>query len=327
MKFIIKNTIIGLLTLLFLFFTCQKTFSHSLLPDEIVEYIENNPNASDEEIEQFFEDTYGYSIEEFWEKNPDPADELFNESREFIDQNLEDMENPKILESDKTKEILSRDILQQNNKFNNLDKSSKEVFLQKSLKLKNQNMSSSEKIKIYLVIGIQHVLEGLDHILFILSIALLSSRIKNLLILTTIFTVSHSITIFLAGFEIVKISAKIIEPIIALSIVYTFFTFLFYKYIKVFQNYNYHIITIFIFGLFHGLGFSSAFSSLNIDYNNYILALFSLNLGVEIGQILILIFAYPLFWMIKNQKNGHIVLQLFAILCIIRASIWFFERI
>lgn len=327
MKVIIKKSVVFIFSIIILLTGFQTSVAHSLLPKEVEDYIDNNPYATDEEIEKFFEDTYGYSIEEFWEQNPDPADEFFDESREFIDQKLEDSENPEIIGSNKTKEILSRELLEQNDKFQNLDDNTKKIFLQKSIELKNNNLSTWEKIKYYIILGVQHVLEGLDHILFILSIALLSNKIRNLLILTTIFTISHSITIFLAGFEIIKISPKIIEPIIALSIAYTFFTYLFLKHIKIFQNYKYHILTIFIFGLFHGLGFSSAFSSLNIDYDNYVLALFSLNIGVEIGQILILIFAFPLLWMIREQKHGHIILQIFAILCIIISTVWFFERL
>ena len=127
--------------------------------------------------------------------------------------------------------------------------------------------------------------------------------------------------------NILTLSSSIVEPIIAFSIAYTALSAVAMKYFKFLQNFLHHVIIIFIFGLFHGLGFAGAFSALEIDGSNYFSALLAMNIGVEIGQLFVIALAFPVFWMIRNQKGGNIVLHVFAVGISMVALFWGFQRI
>ena len=138
----------------------------------------------------------------------------------------------------------------------------------------------------YWRMGTIHILEGVDHLLFVLALLLIVSGIKPLLLAVTAFTVAHSITLALATLGMVHVPSKPTEAIIALSIVFLATEIVHKRNGQVGLTERYPWLIAFVFGLFHGLGFAGALSEIGVPQNQVPLALFTFNVGVETGQLL-----------------------------------------
>ena len=176
----------------------------------------------------------------------------------------------------------------------------------------------------YLYQGILHIIpKGLDHILFVLALFFLSRNMKILLWQVTVFTVAHTITLFLASYQIVNVPAKIVEPLIALSIALVALENLFHNNLK-----PWRIGIVFVFGLLHGLGFASVLLDLGLSAQWAFLSLVSFNIGVEIGQLIVVAAAFLMVgWF--NQKSWYrnrIVLPSSGAIALV-GLFWTFERI
>lgn len=145
---------------------------------------------------------------------------------------------------------------------------------------------------LYFELGLDHILDinGYDHILFVVVLCALyqSTDWKKVLILITAFTVGHSITLALATMRIIKVNADLIEFLIPVTILFTAISNLFTKEEriaegKIWRNYMYAGF----FGLIHGLGFSNYLRALLGKDETIILQLFAFNVGLEVGQIII----------------------------------------
>ena len=136
----------------------------------------------------------------------------------------------------------------------------------------------------YLWLGYTHILpKGLDHILFVLGIFLLSPRIKTMLLQVTAFTVAHSITLGLSMYGIVSLPPRIVEPLIALSIAYVAIENILTRELK-----PWRLALVFMFGLLHGLGFAGVLRDLGLPRDEFLTALLTFNLGVEGGQLTVI---------------------------------------
>ena len=136
----------------------------------------------------------------------------------------------------------------------------------------------------YLWLGYTHILpKGLDHILFVLGLFLLSPRWKTMLLQVTAFTVAHSITLGLSIYGIVSLPPRIVEPLIALSIAYVAVENLFTRDLK-----PWRVALVFMFGLLHGLGFAGVLRQLGLPREEFLTALLTFNLGVEGGQLTVI---------------------------------------
>ncbi|MES2431322.1 MAG: HupE/UreJ family protein [Bacteroidota bacterium] len=188
-----------------------------------------------------------------------------------------------------------------------------------------EKMSSTEAAFLYLKLGFEHILPlGLDHILFILSIYLLSPTLKSVLLQATAFTIAHSVTLGLAMYNVFNIHPGIIEPIIAMSIVYVAIQNIFSRKLNASR-----IGIVFLFGLIHGLGFANALTQLGLPQNAYFSSLVMFNVGVELGQITVILAAFLLFgkWFAnKFYYRSAIVIPLSVIIGIV-ASYWSIERL
>jgi hydrogenase/urease accessory protein HupE len=139
----------------------------------------------------------------------------------------------------------------------------------------------------YLALGYTHILpKGLDHILFVLGLLLLSVRFRPVLVQVTTFTIAHSITLALTMYGIVSLPARIVEPLIALSIAYVALENVFTRELK-----PWRLALVFGFGLVHGLGFAGVLSDLGLPRGEFVTALLSFNLGVEGGQLTVIALA------------------------------------
>ncbi|MEA2465752.1 MAG: hypothetical protein QOJ98_3499, partial [Acidobacteriota bacterium] len=133
----------------------------------------------------------------------------------------------------------------------------------------------------FLHLGFSHILPGgLDHVLFVLGLALLSSRLRSLLAQVTAFTLAHTLTLALAVYGVFSLSSKVVEPLIAASIVYVAVENLF----RTEARWS-RLLVVFAFGLLHGLGFAGVLQELGIPRSELASALIAFNVGVELGQL------------------------------------------
>ena len=182
-----------------------------------------------------------------------------------------------------------------------------------------------QNIKEYTLLGFKHIIpRGLDHILFVLALFLLSPKLRPLVLQVSIFTLAHTITLFLGALKIISIPAIIIEPIIALSICFIAIENLFTENIKRTRSY-----IIFIFGLLHGLGFAGVLNEIGVSTNLFISSLISFNLGVELGQISVIILSYTLIVLLFQKKSWYRNRITKPISMIIASTgfYWFIERL
>jgi hydrogenase/urease accessory protein HupE len=147
-----------------------------------------------------------------------------------------------------------------------------------------------EVIREYLALGYSHILpKGLDHILFVLGIFLLSRKLKPVLAQVTAFTVAHTLTLALTIYGVVSLPSAVVEPLIALSIAYVAIENLLTRELK-----RRRIALVFLFGLLHGMGFAGVLSELGLPRSEFLPALISFNLGVEGGQLTVIAAAFLL---------------------------------
>ena len=147
-----------------------------------------------------------------------------------------------------------------------------------------------EVIVSYITIGFEHIVpKGLDHILFILGLFLLSTHLKPLLWQVTMFTVAHTITLALSMNNIIELPANAVEPLIALSIAYVGVENILAR-----SLHRSRLFLVFLFGLLHGLGFAGVLSDFGMPSDDFALALISFNIGVEFGQLAVILIAFIL---------------------------------
>jgi hydrogenase/urease accessory protein HupE len=138
----------------------------------------------------------------------------------------------------------------------------------------------------YLVLGVEHILGGVDHLLFVLALLLIVSGGKRILITITAFTLAHSITLVAATLGWVHISGPPVEAMIALSIVYVAAEIVRGLHGTPGLTARAPWIVAFSFGLLHGLGFAGALAEVGLPQKAIPTALFTFNVGVEIGQLI-----------------------------------------
>ena len=182
-----------------------------------------------------------------------------------------------------------------------------------------------DNIKIYTQLGFKHIIpKGFDHILFIFALFLLSPKLKPLILQVSIFTLAHTISLFLGVLNLIKIPVLIVEPIIALSISFIAIENLFTENIK-----RARLYVVFIFGLLHGLGFAGVLNEIGISTNLFFSSLISFNVGVELGQISVIIFSYivvALLFQKKSWYRSRITKPLSLIVAFI-GFYWFIQRL
>ena len=149
----------------------------------------------------------------------------------------------------------------------------------------------------YLALGYTHILpRGLDHILFVLGLFLLCARLRPVLLQVTTFTVAHSMTLGLGLYGVVSLPSPIVEPLIALSIVYVAV-----ENLRTETLGPWRIALVFLFGLLHGMGFAGVLTTLELPRASFAVALAGFNLGVEAGQLSVMAIAALLVGGFRHQ--------------------------
>lgn len=162
----------------------------------------------------------------------------------------------------------------------------------------------------FLALGVEHILTGYDHVVFLLALLLAGGTFYGTAKIVTSFTLAHSITLALAALDLVRIPSSVVEPLIAVSIVYVGLENLWQR------DLRWRWLLTFGFGLVHGFGFASVLRELGVGTNGVGVAvpLVSFNLGVELGQIGIMLLVLPLVWRLRSQP-------FFAVRCVPACSL------
>lgn len=184
--------------------------------------------------------------------------------------------------------------------------------------------SKWQQFKNYVKIGFVHIVpKGLDHILFVVGLFLLSTQLRPLLIQITTFTLAHSVTLALGIYGVVTISPAIVEPLIAASIIYVCIENVYADRLS-----RWRPIVVFLFGLLHGLGFASVLKEIGLESSNFITGLVAFNVGVEIGQLAVIAVCFLAigFWFKhKPWYRKRITIPASIVIAII-ATYWLVER-
>lgn len=187
---------------------------------------------------------------------------------------------------------------------NLLDKSSYTLLLQpdNASTIIPKEPSKWQVIKLYISLGIEHILIGIDHLLFILGLLLLVSGIKPLIQTITAFTLAHSITLGAATFNFIHVPQAPVEAVIALSIVFLAREYLMLKKGVKSLTAQYPWVVAFSFGLLHGFGFAGALSEIGFPQKDVPLALLTFNLGVELGQLIFIGIVFILWKVVRKIR-------------------------
>ncbi len=193
--------------------------------------------------------------------------------------------------------------------------------------------------------GIWHIWIGLDHILFLLALILPAVVLRKrdsektkifdqytavekfkpafffILRIVTFFTIAHTITLSLASLKIVTLPSSLVESIIAFSIGLAAF----HNIIPILKGKDWLIA--FVFGLFHGFGFASVLADLGLHNSSLVYSLLGFNIGVEIGQLVILMMIFPLLFLIRKRKVYPRIIVFGSVLLIVISAYWMIERL
>jgi hypothetical protein len=177
----------------------------------------------------------------------------------------------------------------------------------------------------YLQLGFRHIIpEGFDHILFVAGLCLLSTKIKTILWQATAFTLAHSITLALSMKNIIVAPGSVVEPIIALSILFVAVENILLTELK-----PWRVAIVFMFGLIHGMGFASSLNEIGLPRNQFFTSILSFNAGVEIGQIAVITVVF-LAVIIPFKRIRHyreiIVIPLSSLIAAV-AAYWTIQRV
>jgi hydrogenase/urease accessory protein HupE len=151
-------------------------------------------------------------------------------------------------------------------------------------------------------LGVEHIWTGYDHLLFLFALLVVCQSFRSIVAIVTCFTVAHSITLALATLDVVNLPARLVEPVIAASIVYVGMENLLLKG----KEPKGRTLLTFLFGLIHGFGFAGVLRDLGVGSegsSEIVLPLFSFNLGVEVGQIVIAAIILPFIWKLRKRPT------------------------
>ncbi len=172
--------------------------------------------------------------------------------------------------------------------------------------------------------GVHHILIGPDHLLFLVGLLLLGGSLRRLITVVTAFTIAHSITLSLAALNIFSPPARVVEPAIALSIVYVGADNL-----MVHGGRDVRAWIAFAFGLIHGFGFANVLREMDLPSRALGWSLFSFNVGVEIGQVLVVVTVATALAALRarNEMAGRRLAIAGSVVVIAAGAYWFIQRV
>ena len=200
-----------------------------------------------------------------------------------------------------------------------------QIGLGHSINYALQDAPVNQVVWFYFALGFKHIIPfGIDHILFVIGLCLLSTNIKTIFWQATAFTVAHSITLALSMKNMIVAPGAVVEPIIALSIVFVAIENMLLTTLK-----PWRIAIVFLFGLIHGMGFASSLNEIGLPADKFFTSVLAFNIGVELGQVTIITAMFVLVIIPLRNKTWYrygVVYFLSAIIAII-ASYWTVQRV
>ena len=177
----------------------------------------------------------------------------------------------------------------------------------------------------YFKLGFTHIIpQGFDHVLFIIGICLINTKLKPIIYQASAFTVAHTIALALSMKNIIVAPSPVIEPIIALSIVFVALENIILSELK-----PWRILLVFMFGLIHGLGFASSLNEIGLPPNKFFTSILMFNVGVEVCQVIIITVLFSL--LIRPFKNKlwyrYRIVYPISIVIALLGSYWTIERL
>jgi hypothetical protein len=173
----------------------------------------------------------------------------------------------------------------------------------------------------FFLLGVEHILSGYDHLLFLLALLLPGGGLLSLVKIITAFTIAHSITLTLAVLQVVTLPDRLIEAVIALSIAFVAAENLFLD-----PTVSRRWLVSFGFGLVHGFGFSSALRELGLPRQGLLLSLFGFNAGVEAGQALVIVVCLPLLLLLRRTPWARPAVATCSLAVLAVGLVLFIER-
>jgi hydrogenase/urease accessory protein HupE len=177
----------------------------------------------------------------------------------------------------------------------------------------------------FLMLGVEHILTGYDHLLFLFALLVVCRDLRSILTVISCFTIAHSITLALSTLDVVRLPARIVEPLIAASIAYVGFENLLRG-----DSPKWRWLITFSFGLVHGLGFADALKEFGIGSGQFgiVWPLVGFNLGVEVGQLSVAAVVLPILWQLrKNRGFARQWVPVCSVAITLAGSYWMVERI
>lgn len=206
-----------------------------------------------------------------------------------------------------------------------------ERTLQLDLKAHSAGKSASKPIMVQTIspkmgalfsLGVEHILTGFDHLLFLLGLVLVGGKLRSLIGVVTAFTIAHSITLALSVWKLWTPNTHLIEPAIALSIVYVGIENFFVK------NAEGRWRITFPFGLIHGFGFAGALTEIQLPTAQIPAALLMFNLGVEAGQLAMMLPVLGVLALLRKRGwLGHRGVRALSVAISVAGFFWFLQRI
>lgn len=202
------------------------------------------------------------------------------------------------------------------------------------------SLTGEPRLKVFIEFvkhGIWHIWLGFDHVVFLLTLLLPAVMIPagrswlpsdsfkgalwTVTKIVTVFTLSHSVTLTLAGLGIVALPETLVEAVIAASIIIV-------ALMNFFPAWHRYILwVVFVFGLFHGFGFANVLAPLPLDATRQALGLLAFNVGVELGQLAIVLVAFPVFWLVRRWRiYPFMAFKVGTVVLVLLAGSWFLER-
>jgi len=180
--------------------------------------------------------------------------------------------------------------------------------------------ASGDRALSFFKLGIEHLLTGYDHILFLLTVIIAMTLLDTVKAVTA-FTVAHSLTMALAFLNLVSLPSSIVEPLIALTIIYVSVENILAKDIR-----KRWLLTG-LFGLVHGLGFVGALKAITVSRDELLLSLFSFNVGIEAGQLLVIVFLIPVLRYLRSRTWDHQFCRAFSQGAAALGAVWLVQRL
>jgi hypothetical protein len=181
--------------------------------------------------------------------------------------------------------------------------------------------SASKTFASFVRLGTEHIFTGYDHLAFLVGLLIVTTTLGSMIKVITSFTIAHSLTLALATFNLVNIPVRWTESLIALSIGYVAAENL----LGVSTTNRYRIT--FLFGLIHGFGFSNVLREMQLSRSHLALSLFSFNSGVEIGQIIFVLIAFPLILYLARSRWRTQITSAVSVAILGLAAYWFVRRV